>query len=1583
MNPGYAKSIRMLEATACAPECSQRASDPKEDNSIDFNSRRSRGARLESRMHFRSVLIYLWLLLLLSVPTASAQKRVYASVDPNVNSLNRTADLYDPQIGRMTASLGNLNFARKQHVSVRMGDGKVLLAGGYNNRYMKSAEIFNPSTGRFALSANTMIFARAGADAVPLRGGTVLIIGGYNGNYLDTAETYDPAEDAFTSTATNMTAQRYHPVATLLSNGDVLVTGGYNGSFLNSADVYYPTFRTFISSASTMADTREGHTGTLLQDGKVLLAGGCTAAQSGEAFCTKWLASSDIYDPGNDKFTATGSLSAARSNHTATLLLNGKVLIVGGINQDASPMNSAEIYDPSTGKFTSTGSMSTPRIRHTATLLPDGKVLIAGGYSDHALSSSEIYDPQTEKFTPVASPMTTPRSEHTATALMDGRVLLAGGQNSEMMVFDGNSISSDNISPNIVFSPDSKTGFVSYTGSGSVLAFSPETGAEIKRLKTGGNPIWITLLPNQGTLAVVSALDNRIFILDPKTLTLITTYSFSATFGYGSMLALSPDGNTGYISSAGTGEVIKFDVGNGKELGRLKSLQTPGQITVTKDGKTLIVVDVEANELVFAEASSMNAKYKMTPTSVDASASFAIFNSAVLNDDETFGLIASQDGVGFIFKPATGAIDGVLSVGATPGYTMLTPGGLFWLVLCDGSLAVVPTWAHDSGENYSAVQGTPLASANIVISPDIRYAYYTSAISDRIYQHDFSTGAVVGSFPVGDGVGIVQASSLAFTPDYRTLAVVNFESNELELLSDTTVQRNTKFRSEQEKFTGISIVNVSGDSANVTLTAIADGGVEYSSNDDNFVNPVSILLPANTQKSVDVAQLFNLNTDEANSGYLVIESDKPVIAGYSDSGQIHSDFLDAYLSNVQGIPLYPDYRDSLHDWIVPEVPQAAGTTAEFSFVNPNYNNSTFDVTHYGSDGTVIETKNTNLVGGSQRQTKSVPDLVTALAAGQVLIVGGFDSTATKSSAELFNLGSNFQETGGASTPRQGHSATMLRNEKVLVAGGKNGPVALNTAELYDAVGKVFITTGGSMNAERYRHTATLLSSGKVLLAGGQNGSSINKTAELYDPVTNAFALTAGAMASPRDAHTATLLPDGRVLITGGLDGVATSSTAEFYNPSSSTFNATGSMGVSRAFHTAVQLRDGKVLIAGGYNGAHLDSAELYDPATGVFAPTGRMTVARSRHTATLLEDGMVLITGGMNTGGTLKSAELFDPNSGLFFATANDMASARSSHTATLYSTETTASTTNTKVLIAGGNDGTDTLKSGETYDPVKRQFVSTTGDMITARQGHTALLLLGGSQGYLRIKSDYGMLFTEIYDNGGADAGINGINLDKFKGIKKIYSPQFALLPDYQTLINLINGNENEATVAVTLHAPDGTVLANSASWVVPRNAQIKGNLLDLFQNDPRLINKTGWIEVTSSRDLMVGTVSFTNPDNDFLAAFELSATPLSNFLFPLISEDFEYGTGIALLNSGDAPAVVQMELWGSSGTLDSSASIVLAPHMQRAEPLGGFFPNMRAHRYGNVRIRSSQPLHSFAVMYSLDLHFISAVTAVPYPGQ
>jgi hypothetical protein len=358
---------------------------------------------------------------------------------------------------------------------------------------------------------------------------------------------------------------------------------------------------------------------------------------------------------------------------------------------------------------------------------------------------------------------------------------------------------------------------------------------------------------------------------------------------------------------------------------------------------------------------------------------------------------------------------------------------------------------------------------------------------------------------------------------------------------------------------------------------------------------------------------------------------------------------------------------------------------------------------------------------------------TLLPDGKVLVAGGgnlLPPYTTFASAEVYDPATGlFSVTGSMSSPRDGHAATLLIDGSVLITGGyvADGYIFMDRAELYNSSLGVFSPVGGMLMLEKRRfHTATLLADGRVLVAGGAQArgpsSILNDTDELYNPVTQTFTLTSNNMITRRRSHTATRLPNGKVLIIGGDTGSATLNHPELFDPASNTFTASGSsMMTGRVYHTATMLSNGKALIAGGNNGSlvapYLNTAELYDPATDTFTPTsGSMTVARGQHAATLLSSGKVLITGGVSNSSSLNSAELYDPETKTFSPINNNMTDYRYQQTATML--------TSGQALLAGGGDGvqpyTDTA---ELFDPSAYQgqlvkVTSSPGTVYATLQG-------------------------------------------------------------------------------------------------------------------------------------------------------------------------------------------------------------------------------------------------------------------------
>lgn len=393
-------------------------------------------------------------------------------------------------------------------------------------------------------------------------------------------------------------------------------------------------------------------------------------------------------------------------------------------------------------------------------------------------------------------------------------------------------------------------------------------------------------------------------------------------------------------------------------------------------------------------------------------------------------------------------------------------------------------------------------------------------------------------------------------------------------------------------------------------------------------------------------------------------------------------------------------------------------------------------------------------------------LAAAMAAVLVLAAGIGVIRASQSPAGLSQ--GAWSSTRSMAVPRAYHTATLLRNGKVLVVGGRGvldipapwqpaSGNAISSAELYDPQTGIW-SSAGTLLTPRFGHTATRLNDGRVLVAGGNKTlpgldrppDSVS-SAELYDPLTNTWS-SAGNMSTPRSFQTATLLADGRVLVVGGIDSTNVDAgqvlpSAELFDPATNSWTVAAPLPSARANHSAILLSDGRVLVVGGIDHrltqpsgfeaiTGVETAVLYNPATNAWSPAASMSFTRTLPTLTLLPDGRVLVVG--DGGIHARTAEIFDPAKNLWLQ-APPPSVGRTVNVAVLLHSGA--------VLVAGGTGQT----SAQLYDP-RRNSWSSAGALSVMRSGGTATVL---PNGHVLVVGGFGNGTTpwssaDIYDPAG-----------------------------------------------------------------------------------------------------------------------------------------------------------------------------------------------------------------------------------------
>jgi hypothetical protein len=331
------------------------------------------------------------------------------------------------------------------------------------------------------------------------------------------------------------------------------------------------------------------------------------------------------------------------------------------------------------------------------------------------------------------------------------------------------------------------------------------------------------------------------------------------------------------------------------------------------------------------------------------------------------------------------------------------------------------------------------------------------------------------------------------------------------------------------------------------------------------------------------------------------------------------------------------------------------------------------------------------------QAARVNHTATLLNDGRVLIAGGWNRGGVLAGAELFDPASaTFTPLPNMTSPRQLHSATLLADGRVLIAGGLSGSGTasrLSSAELFDPVTATFSRTG-DLNSTHFQHAATRLTDGTVLISGGYLGGSL----EYYDPAAGSFVTVPGpAVKTDNASDEAVLLANGSVFLVG-------SDYPLIFNASTNSLKPAGYTPDLQSYPAATLLLNGKVLLSGnwiddfGNCAAPCDGSQIFDPVANAFSRTAPPSSSRYAHTATLLADGTVLLAGGYTVGAGLAPAEIYDPSQDSY-SQAGEMVTQRVFVASTLLA--------DGRVLFTGGEtaEGPSTVQfaSTEIYTPAQR----------------------------------------------------------------------------------------------------------------------------------------------------------------------------------------------------------------------------------------------------------------------------------------
>jgi hypothetical protein len=1022
-----------------------------------------------------------------------------------------SAELYNSVTGAssLTAPMHDSHWGGS---ATLLTNGLVLVVGGRKNNgsVIATAELYDPISMTWS-NTGSMPQERCDFTTTLLPNDKVLVVAGQNGSAVDqsSAELYDPVSGTWSST-NSVNYATDSATAVLLPNGKVLFCGGGDGQggALTNAVLYNPATGIWTNTGP-MHTARGGHVATLLPDGEVLVVGG-----AGDN-------SAELYNPTNGTWSFAASMNDGRSFPTAALLPNGQVLVIGG----DPGQTDTELYDPTNNTWTFAASMHVGRLSNTETSLGDGEVVVAGGdtsdFNGPAIASVETYAGHQVQLT------------HNLVAHYPFDDALDGSPFDSQLLEDtsgnGNDIDPDSISS----SDDPPTIISNNVAGGSAIQFDGNNFYELPSalLTTIADSysisLWLQTTQNfgddtgdnddgpasPGIIWAGGGSDND-FDSEPMTLT-------------GSKLGFYTGDDQATLHSAtsiNSGDFTHIVVTRDQTTGT-KKIYINGVLDATTTGETNFLTN--STDLLLG-AGFFNGGITGVVDDVQ-------FYSGVLNDDEVTFLFANPGSV----APAGQAIVPIdVAVDAT---------NLSWTTFGDANWSGQTGVSHDGdGSDQSGSMSDNQSSTlqATVTGPGTLTFWWQTVCANDNFELDFDIDGgfkaelfdqqawTMQTFHIDSGVHTltwVASTSDGSSPD---------DAGYVDQVTFTPLPSPGMWTR-----TG-SLTNTASEQ---TATLLPNGKVLVTGGLDTNNNAVA------SAQLYDPATGIWTGTRSMNSARfshtaILLTNGLVLVAGGCD-GSSALDTAELYNPATGTWTVTGPMHTARYTHTATLLPNGKVLVAGGQSTNA-FPNITASAEIYDPVNGTWTAANPMLI---QRNSQTA----TLLPNGQVLIAGGevTNFTMVTGESELFNpTNGTWTQTGFMTGPFAFHTATLLTNGQVLVAGGDIdegfgfGGVDLipdSEAQLYDPNSGIWTATT-SMNFVHDHHTATLLTNGLVLVAGGGTSFGSSTNSELYDPVAQIWT-QAASMIAPRQSHTATLLLNGLVLATGGQNFGTSLASAELYS----------------------------------------------------------------------------------------------------------------------------------------------------------------------------------------------------------------------------------------------------------------------------------------------------------------------------------------------------------------------------------------------------------------------------------------------------